>query len=397
MADAENCFDVAIAGAGLAGSALAVLLARRGAKVVLIDAARFPREKLCGEFLSPECWPVLDRLGVTPAIERAGYHAIRSVRVTTPSGRCVTSEVGRADERPGLGISRGVLDAALVEQARSAGAVVLEGTRVSGPLMEDERVLGLVASPGPASPSALRAAVTIAADGRHSALVKATGVTRPRGLSRGRCVGMKRHLAVLAGWAEPAGTVGLHVLPGGYCGTCRIEGGLTNFCALVPENEVRSRRGDLDRTASEYLGRNPALAALWSSAEPIGPWKAVSGVRVEISRPRVPGIFYAGDCRGTVDPLGGQGMTMALLGAESLAPFVESALGQGGASPSLQHAWHAAWEARFGPRVRLCRLFHFALTHPSLVEAIAAFGGGASRLLAACYRRTRDRSRASLA
>ncbi|MBV8229467.1 MAG: FAD-dependent monooxygenase, partial [Planctomycetaceae bacterium] len=68
-------FDVVIAGAGLAGGSLALRLARVGARVALLDPARFPRDKLCGEFLSPECWGVLDDLGLAGAVTRRGYRA----------------------------------------------------------------------------------------------------------------------------------------------------------------------------------------------------------------------------------------------------------------------------------------------------------------------------------
>ena len=72
LPDVSRPFDVAIAGAGLAGAALALGLAKAGARVALVDAGRFPREKLCGEFLSPEAWGALERLGVTEAVASTG-------------------------------------------------------------------------------------------------------------------------------------------------------------------------------------------------------------------------------------------------------------------------------------------------------------------------------------
>ncbi len=159
----------------------------------------------------------------------------------------------------------------------------------------------------------------------------------------------------------------------------------------MPEAAVRRLRGDLDRVASEYLGRNPVLARTWGAALPRGGWKAVAGVRVEVSVPRLAGILYAGDCQGTVDPLGGQGMTMALLGAEALTPFVERALARGaGVDARLQADCQATWHRRFDRRVRLCRLFHHALINPALIDVASAFRHVAPRILAACYRRTRD-------
>ena len=202
---------------------------------------------------------------------------------------------------------------------------------------------------------------------------------------------MKRHF-VLDGdhpSAEPDGTVGLHVVGGGYCGTCRIEGGLTNLCALIPEAEVRALGGNLDRAALDVLGRNPVVSRILADGSAVGEWKAVAGVRVEVARPGLPGILYAGDSQGTVDPLGGQGMTMALLGAEALLPHVLRSLGRG-ATQEVQKEWGAEWDGRFRRRVRLCRVFHQLLTRPTFLDLASILGPLASRFLAESFRRTRD-------
>jgi menaquinone-9 beta-reductase len=389
--DPSRPFDVAIAGAGLAGASLALRLARSGSRVALLDPGAFPRDKLCGEFLSPESWGVLERLDLAAAVEQAGYHPIRRVRLSSPRGRVLEADVVGPDGRPGIGLSRSVLDDLLVRRARAAGAEVFERSRVGGPIVRCGRVVGLTARGASGGPVEVRATVVVAADGRHSGLVRRTGTTRVRSRFRPRHFGLKRHLTVAdPSAAEPPGTVGLHLVPGGYGGTCRIEGPLTNFCALLPESALRRHRGDLDRLAASWLGRNPVLARLWEASTPAGLWKTVAGVRVEVSTPRLAGIFYVGDCRGTVDPLGGQGMTMALLGAELLAPFLLEALARDGAEPRLQRRYEAAWHRRFDRRVRLCRLFHHALVNPSWIDLAAAFPRLAPRVLASCYARTRD-------
>ncbi|MEO8940250.1 MAG: FAD-dependent oxidoreductase, partial [Isosphaeraceae bacterium] len=338
-----QCFDVAIAGAGPAGASLAGRLARQGMHVALLDAGAFPRDKLCGEFLSPEAWGILDRMGLSDDLAGSGYQAIDHLRLTTPGGRVIDAEIKGPDGRPGIGLSRSVLDALLASWAVSAGAVFLERCRVSGPVNAGGRVIGLHARHPELGRFEVRAAVVVAADGRHSPLVQQTGTTRPRSRFRSRHFGLKRHLSISDPDAvEPSGTVGLHLVPGGYGGTCLIEGQVTNLCALLPESALREYRGNLDRLADAWLDRNPALARLRASGSPAAPWKAVSGVRVEVSTPRTPGIFYVGDCQGTVDPLGGQGMTMALLGAELLVPFVERGL-KAGADELLQRAALDAW------------------------------------------------------
>jgi flavin-dependent dehydrogenase len=390
--ESERQFDVAIAGAGPAGASLALDLARRGARVALLDAATFPRDKLCGEYLSPESWNVFDRLDVFDEIVRSGYQAIRFIRITTPKGRVVEAEASDRHGRSGVGLSRYVLDSMMLQKARAAGVVVFEGSRVGGCIVRDGCVTGLYARHPSLGRFELEAKITVAADGRHSALVRQTGHTRVRSFFRPRLVGLKRHYELSeSSTDEFRGTVGLYVVPGGYGGTCCVDGKITNVCALVPERELRRCNGNLDRLDAEYLGRNRGLRRLLATGSPVTGWKTVAGVRVEVSAPRLPGIVYVGDCHGTIDPLGGQGITIALLGAEMLSPLIADALGAGSAfDRPFQSTWQAVWRHRFDRRVHLCRVFHHALVNPALIDFAACFGAIASRLLGACYRQTRD-------
>src|SRR5207244_3554325 len=101
------------------------------------------------------------------AVARTGYHPIRKVRLSTYRGRIVEADVVGPDGQPGIGLSRSVLDDLLVQRARAAGAAVLERTRVGGPIVRDGRVVGLSARGGDGGPLEVRAAVVVAADGRH--------------------------------------------------------------------------------------------------------------------------------------------------------------------------------------------------------------------------------------
>ncbi len=389
-------FDVAIVGAGLAGGSLALRLARDGLDVALVDANTFPRDKICGEFLSPESWDAFDDLGLTDEIQKLDYQPIHRVRLSTPRGREVFAEVVGPDGRPGIGLTRSTLDDLILRKARLDGVSVFEGTRISAPIIEDGRVVGMTARSSTGDALSISARATVAADGRQSTLVKQAGSTRARSWFRPGLFGLKRHFHLDdLDEGEQPGTVGLHLISGGYGGTCRVEGNSTNLCALLPEATVRSRRGDLDRVASECLGTNPALARLLAGGEPRGDWKTVAGVRVQVSRPNLPGILFVGDGQGTVDPLGGQGMTMALLGAEALVPFIKAGLRRGGVGldAKLQAEWHHAWHERFDRRITLCRAFHHFLIRPTLTDAASLLGPVASRFLSACFQQTRDDKR----
>src|SRR5690348_11106994 len=115
--------DVVVVGAGPAGAATAILLAERGHDVVLLDRARFPRDKVCGEYLSPEGSRVLDRLGVLKAVEQSGARPLRGMRIVAPDGTAL------AGDYPTEGRWRGYRDHALAVPRRRFDAVLVERAR----------------------------------------------------------------------------------------------------------------------------------------------------------------------------------------------------------------------------------------------------------------------------
>jgi flavin-dependent dehydrogenase len=395
MAEDGGIYEVAVVGGGLAGGALALRLARRGARVALIEGSAYPRPKLCGEYLSPEGVRALHALGLGPALEAAGGEPIGRVRITAPGGRSLEAEVAGPGDPPGLGLSRSLLDDLLAGAAREAGAAVLENTRAGGPLVEEGRVVGILARDAARRPVEIRARLVVAANGRHSELVQKTGERESRAARGPAYFGLKRHLRnVDPAACEPAGCVGLHLVAGGYVGACRVEGGLTNVCGLLPDALARSHRGDLDALAAARFPSNPALGTLWRAGEPADDWKTVAGVRIERWRARLPGILYAGDCRGTVDPLGGQGMTMALLGAELAEPWALRMLTDPAGSLGSVGSFERAWRARFRRRIALCRFFHHLLVRPGWLGPASRLGPIGPALLALGFRLTRDPPRA---
>src|SRR5512146_2005721 len=143
MLDAE----VLIVGGGPAGSSAAVALARAGVDVLIVDRARFPRDKPCAEYLSPEASRILDAMGVLDHVEQSGAAALIGVRVRAPNGSVIAgdfiAEHGYRGYRDrGLSVRREVLDAMLLDCARAAGARVLEGTRVVDAVLDGGRVRG---------------------------------------------------------------------------------------------------------------------------------------------------------------------------------------------------------------------------------------------------------------
>src|SRR4051812_7143028 len=167
-------FDAIIVGGGPAGSSAAIHLAARGARVLLAERERFPREKLCGEFISPECLGHFARLGVLGVMESAGGAEVAETVFYAPSGRAlaVPSEWFGGARAAALGLSRAEMDARLLRRAREVGVFVLEEASLAGVLFEGGRVRGVSLHTEDGSVREYRAALTIDATGRQRAVVR---------------------------------------------------------------------------------------------------------------------------------------------------------------------------------------------------------------------------------
>src|SRR5207248_8268639 len=167
--------DAIVVGGGPAGATTALLLARGGAAVLLLDRARFPRDKPCSEYLSPATTPILERLGagVLAAIERAAHAKLYGMKVVAPSGAAMSghfaSDHGHAPPRPySFAVSRATFDMILLRAAGQAGAVIRERTAVEDLVWDRARGAGVVARSCDGQRVTCHARVVVGADGLHS-------------------------------------------------------------------------------------------------------------------------------------------------------------------------------------------------------------------------------------
>ncbi|HKG15093.1 MAG TPA: FAD-dependent oxidoreductase, partial [Pyrinomonadaceae bacterium] len=250
-------FDVIIVGGGPAGSSAAIHLAAGGARVLLAERERFPRAKLCGEFISPECLGHFARLGVLAGMESAGGSQVSETVFYAPSGRAlsVPSEWFGGARSAALGLSRAEMDARLLRRAREVGVCVLEESALAGVTVEGGRVRGVSLHVEGSRVREYRAAFTIDATGRGRAVARraerelkgaretakdeSVGVGNETG-ARTRLVAFKAHLEGARG-AE--GACEIYFYPGGYGGLSPVEGGASNLCFFARASDVRARGG----------------------------------------------------------------------------------------------------------------------------------------------------------
>jgi flavin-dependent dehydrogenase len=354
-------FDVLIAGAGPAGAVAATLLARGGARVLVLDRARFPRDKLCGDTLNPGAFGVLARLGLDAAA--AGALRLDGMMVTGAGGVRV---VGRYDDISGRALVRRTFDAALVSAATAAGARVEECVLVDGAVTDTSAsvpsVAGLVIKGKDGRPLRIAAPIVIAADGRYSRVARALGLSRAARRPRRWAIG-----AYFQDVAELTSLGEMHVRHGHYIGVAPLPGSLTNACVVTPNPSGRSMK-DLLVAA---LGSDTQLRDRFAAARMVGEPGCLGPLAVDCDVAGMPGLLLAGDAGGFVDPMTGDGLRFALRGGELAALEALHALEHGSADAHLRLL--AARRREFARKWRFNRSLRMMVAFPGAVRA-AGYG-----------------------
>jgi len=362
----KPALDVLIVGAGPAGVAAGVALARSGLAVRVIDRARFPRHKTCAEYLSPGTLAELDRLGLLAAVDRAGGVPLHGTTVTGPRGGRLAGQFARAGFQPirptGLSISRWQLDAALVEAARTLGVEILEETAVEQLIHHQGAVAGAVVRRHDQRLS-WRARLVIGADGLRSVVARAIG---------GRVARWPRRLALVAhmdGVADLGGMAAMHVGSREYVGLNPIGEGRTNVAMVLPADRVAAGAGTAEARLAAALQRIGSAAAPLQDARLASPVRVTGPFGVRSRRIVVDGALLAGDAAEFFDPFTGEGIGTALQGGRLAADAAVEALhaGQSATARRLQPYLRARREA-FAGKWAVERLIGWGLEAPALFD-----------------------------
>jgi len=310
--------DVAIAGAGPAGALAAAILATAGLRVSIFDRARFPRHKLCGDTLNPGALAVLGRhADVTSLIDSSD--PIDGMLLTGPGGVRVRGDYGGGVA--GRAITRQVLDQWLIDRAVDAGAALHEETVIRDAAIAGGRVAGVIAYGRDGRSLTHPARMVIAADGRHSAIAMGRGLSRQPRRPRRWALG-----AYFSDVTEMTGLGEMHVRRGHYIGVAPVPGGLTNACLVLPHHSGDLPLGRPAEVLDRYLKGDPELSDRFTNARAVGKPAMLGPMAVDASAAGEPGLLLAGDAAGFIDPMTGDGLRFALMGAELAAAIVKEAL-----------------------------------------------------------------------
>ncbi len=353
--------DVTVVGAGPAGALAALMLARRGPRVRLVDRARFPRPKLCGDTLNPGALASLAPLLDVDTLRPFGL-PLAGMRLSGPGGVTVTGRYPAG--LTGLSVTRLVLDARLLDVARLAGVMVEDGVVVRGPVAGSGVVHGVRIATA-SGEREHRSRLVLGCDGRASALARACGLAHTPRSPRRWAFGVYVHgvQGVDPAYGE------MHVRDGSYLGIAPVAGGLANVCLVLPRLRAAGAVGRpweaiRDAVAADVLLRERfADARLASDPVVLGP------VAVDVARAGVPGMLLAGDASGFVDPMTGDGLRLAIDGAQLAAAIAIEVLEGRLAADAAASALATARRRAFAAKWRFNRGLRALVDAPSLVRA----------------------------
>jgi len=368
--------DVLVVGAGPGGSTTAYHLARAGLEVLLLERSAFPREKVCGDGLTPRAVNALGRMGID--VDDPGFERHHGLRIRS---RKVTLELPWPTLRsyPGYGLvrTRAEFDELLARRAEKAGAVLRERTEAVVPILDGGWVTGAAvrgADDDGADAFEVRARFVVACDGASSKLASQAGVRRVGGRPLG--IAARRYYRTpyrpgpwLDVWMDLWD--GDAILPGyGWLfplpdGTVNLGAGLLNTFKGFKDLSAQRVFDAFVRMLPERfgIGEETAVGRALSGPLPMGFNRTPTAI---------PGMLLVGDAAGIVNPFNGEGIAYAMESGELAAELLHDALVKD--RPGLAHVYPSLLRERYARYYALGRVFVRAIGEPRVMRILTDYG-----------------------
>jgi flavin-dependent dehydrogenase len=372
----KQAFDIAIIGGGLAGLSLCIQCADAGYKTILFEKETYPYHKVCGEYISNESLPFLEKLGVP--LSDWGLPNINELKISAPNGRPYhfTLPLG------GFGVSRFKLDACLYQIALSKGVTVLTNTKVQqiefkSNEFEIHTDQGNYCSIIAAGSFGKRSNLDIQL---NRPFVKA----KPNALNN--FIAVKYHIKYL----HPSNQIALHNFDNGYCGIEEIENGECCLCYLTTAENLKKSGNSIKDLEEKILWKNPPLKEVFKNAQflyqkPL----TISQISFQKKSQVENHLLCVGDAAGMITPLCGNGMSMALHGSKIAFQNIDHYFKKGQDRSLLESNYEQQWKKQFANRVFAGRTIQRVFGNEHLtnyfLQFLQKFPGLSKKLISATH------------
>ncbi|KIA86697.1 NAD(P)/FAD-dependent oxidoreductase [Flavobacterium sp. AED] len=330
--------EVLIIGGGLAGLTAAIHLSKIGFQVTVVEKNKFPKHKVCGEYISNEVLPYLNWLD----LKIADLHptSIIKLELSTVKGKTINSTLPLG----GFGISRYSLDEYLYKKAIVNGCKIIQDL-VEGIVFEDDTFTVTTSNK-----TILKAKIVIGAFGKRSII--------DQKLNRNFIQKKSPWLAVKGHYSGhfPSDLVGLHNFKGGYCGVSKVEDDVINICYLA-DYETFKKFKNVEEYQNKVVSQNPHLKTIFEKSDllfekPL----TISQISFEKKQAVENHILMIGDTAGLIHPLCGNGMAMAIHSAKIVSELVEKYCNDEIKSRNeLEKKYIKEWRSNFSQRLKIGR------------------------------------------
>lgn len=334
----KQAFDIAIVGGGLAGLSLSIQCADAGYKTILFEKETYPFHKVCGEYISFESAPFLEKLGVP--LSDWKLPNINQLKISAPNGKAYEFDLPLG----GFGVSRFKLDAYLYQIALNKGVTVLTGTKVQD-LHFKTNEFEIITNQG-----SYFSIIAAGSFGKRSNLdihlSRPFAKAKPNALNN--FIGVKYHIR----YPHPSNQIALHNFNNGYCGIEEIENGECCLCYLTTAENLKKSGNSIPELEEKVLWKNPLLKDIFNTADFI--YKkplTISQISFQKKSQIEQHMLCVGDAAGMITPLCGNGMSMAMHGSKIAYKNIDQYFKQGQNRLVLEADYEKEWKEQFANRV----------------------------------------------
>ncbi len=353
-------YDIAIIGGGLAGLSLAIQSATAGYKTVLFEKEKYPYHKVCGEYISLESWNFIERLGLP--LSKMQLPILKRLHVSAPNGKVFETNLPLG----GFGISRYTLDNELYKIAKKLGVEVLEETKVTDVIFQNN-LFQISTSSSSHSGGIWEAALAAGSFGKRSNLdVKWNrNFVQQKPNKLNNYIGVKYHIKT----NYPADLISLHNFENGYCGISQIEEDKYCLCYLTTAENLKKSNNNIQQMEQEVLYKNPHLKNIFINAEflysaPV----TISQISFDKKQQIENHVLMVGDAGGMITPLCGNGMSMAMHASKIAFECMDQYLQKKITRVQMEQQYEQRWKHHFEARLQTGRLIQSFFGKPWLTN-----------------------------